>query len=38
VIGIVDELQLPIKFIGLGEDVEDFLPFSARQFVTAMTS
>jgi len=38
VIGIVDELQLPIKFIGLGEDVEDFLPFSARQFVTALTS
>ncbi|MDH7512665.1 MAG: signal recognition particle-docking protein FtsY [Clostridiales bacterium] len=38
VIGIVDELQLPVKFIGLGEDIEDFLPFSAHQFVTALTS
>ncbi len=38
VIGIVDELQLPVKFIGLGEEVDDLLPFSARQFVAALIS
>jgi fused signal recognition particle receptor len=29
VISIVDELELPIKFIGIGEGEEDILPFSA---------
>ncbi len=38
VVGIVDELKLPIKFIGLGEDVRDMLPFSPDQFVNALIS
>lgn len=36
VIAIVDELELPVKFIGVGEDVKDLIPFSARDFVTAL--
>jgi len=38
VISIVDELKLPIKFIGVGEDVQDLLPFSPAQFVNALIS
>lgn len=38
VISIVDELGLPIKFIGIGEDVEDIVAFSAPQFVDALIS
>jgi fused signal recognition particle receptor len=38
VISIVDELKLPIKFIGVGEDVQDMLPFSPAQFVNALIS
>jgi fused signal recognition particle receptor len=38
VISIVDELKLPIKFIGVGEDVQDILPFSPAQFVNALVS
>jgi len=38
VISIVDELKLPIKFIGVGEDAEDILPFSPPQFVNALLS
>ncbi|MGQ9672866.1 MAG: signal recognition particle-docking protein FtsY [Candidatus Aminicenantales bacterium] len=38
VIAIIDELELPVKFIGVGEDVKDLIPFSARDFVTALMS
>ena len=38
VVSIVDELNLPIKFIGIGEDARDVLPFSPRQFVNALIS
>jgi fused signal recognition particle receptor len=38
VISIVDELELPIKFVGVGEDLQDVLPFSPRQFVDALIS
>ncbi len=38
VISIVDELRLPIKFIGVGEDVQDLIPFSAAKFVNALIS
>jgi fused signal recognition particle receptor len=38
VVSIVDELKLPIKFIGIGESVEDMLPFSPPQFVNALIS
>lgn len=36
VVGIVDELKLPVKFIGVGEKVDDLQPFDAEQFVTAL--
>ncbi len=36
VVAIQRELQLPIKFVGLGEKLEDLQPFDAGQFVEAM--
>jgi fused signal recognition particle receptor len=36
VIGIVDEIGVPIRFLGLGERLEDFQPFSATDFVEAL--
>ncbi len=38
VLSIVDECGLPVKFIGIGEDKEDILPFSPEQFATALLS
>jgi fused signal recognition particle receptor len=38
VIGIADELGLPIKFIGVGEGVEDILEFDAGRFAEALLS
>lgn len=38
VISIVDELELPIKFIGIGEGEEDMLPFRAKEFTDALLS
>jgi fused signal recognition particle receptor len=38
VISIVDELKLPIKFIGIGEGEKDILPFRAEEFANALLS
>ncbi len=38
VISIIEELQLPIKFIGVGEKEEDIMPFSPKEFVKALLS
>jgi len=38
VISIVEELKLPVKFIGVGEDAQDILPFSPQDFVNALIS
>jgi len=38
VISIVEELQLPIKFIGIGEDEKDLLFFSPQEFAKALLS
>jgi len=38
VISIIEELQLPIKFIGIGEKEEDIMPFSPKEFVKALLS
>ncbi|MBQ7563513.1 MAG: signal recognition particle-docking protein FtsY [Lachnospiraceae bacterium] len=35
-IAIQNELSIPIKYIGVGEQVEDLQPFDARSFVSAM--
>ncbi len=36
VVAIQKELELPIKFVGLGEQADDLQPFDAHQFATAM--
>ena len=36
VIGIVDENQMPIKYIGVGEKIEDMEKFNADDFVNAL--
>jgi fused signal recognition particle receptor len=36
VVAIHDELKLPVKFVGLGEQPEDLQPFDARQFAQAL--
>lgn len=36
VIGITDQLKLPIRFIGIGEGVGDLRPFKAGEFVEAL--
>lgn len=33
---IADQMQLPIRFIGVGEQVDDLKPFDAKQFVKAL--
>ncbi len=38
VISIVDELRLPIKFIGIGETEKDLLHFSSQEFIKALLS
>ncbi len=38
VISIIEELRLPVKYIGVGEEAEDILPFSPRDFVHALIS
>ncbi len=38
VISIVDELKLPIKFIGIGENEKDMLCFSPQDFARALLS
>jgi len=37
-LSIVDELKLPIKFIGTGEGDSDILPFSPQEFADALIS
>ena len=36
VIAVADTLQIPVKFIGVGEKAEDLMPFEARAFVEAL--
>jgi len=36
VVAIQKELGLPIKFVGLGEQVDDLQPFDAKQFAAAL--
>jgi len=38
VVGIVEELGLPVKYIGIGETAQDLLPFSPQEFVDALIS
>ena len=36
VIAVADALQIPVKFIGVGEQADDLMPFNAREFVEAL--
>ena len=36
VIAISQELQVPVKFVGLGEDIKDLQPFDAKAYVEAL--
>lgn len=38
VLSIADELNLPIKFVGIGEKEDDYLLFSPQEFVEALIS
>ena len=36
VIAVADSLQIPVKYIGVGEQMDDLMPFDARSFVEAL--
>ena len=36
VIAVCDALQIPVKFVGVGEKADDLMPFEARGFVDAL--
>lgn len=36
VISLAHQLQLPVRFIGLGEGIEDLQPFDAKAFISAL--
>ena len=36
VIAVADNLQVPVKFVGVGEQAEDLMPFDAQDFVEAL--
>ena len=36
VISVADALQIPVKFVGVGEKAEDLMPFEAKEFVEAL--
>ncbi|KAK9103371.1 hypothetical protein Sjap_020625 [Stephania japonica] len=38
VVSVVDELGIPVKFVGVGEGLEDLQPFDAETFVDAIFS
>lgn len=38
VMGITSELDIPVKYIGVGEGIEDLQPFNAKDFVGALLS
>ena len=35
-IAVADTLQIPVKFIGVGEQADDLMPFEAKDFVDAL--
>ena len=36
VIAVADQLQVPVKFVGVGEQADDLMPFIAQDFVDAL--
>ena len=38
VVGIVDQFKVPVKFVGIGEGVDDLKIFDKREFVSSLFS
>ena len=38
VVGVVDQFHIPVKFIGIGEGIDDLKVFDKREFVNALFS
>jgi fused signal recognition particle receptor len=38
IVGIAERLKLPVRYVGLGENLEDLRPFDVREFVEALFS
>ncbi len=36
VIAVADALKIPVKYVGVGEGIDDLMPFQAREFVDAL--
>ncbi len=36
ILGICDELKVPVRYVGIGEKIADLRPFDARTFVDAL--
>ena len=36
VVAVANELQIPVKYIGIGEQIDDLMPFDAHDFVEAL--
>jgi len=36
ILAIADSLKLPVRWVGVGEDVDDLLPFEAEDFVDSL--
>lgn len=36
VVSVVDQLGIPVKFVGVGEGLEDLQPFDAENFVNSL--
>ena len=36
VISVADALQIPVKYVGVGEGIDDLMPFNAEEFVEAL--
>lgn len=36
VVAVADSLQIPVKYIGVGEQMDDLMPFDARAFIDAL--
>ena len=36
VFAIANECQLPVKYVGIGEGIDDLIPFDAKSFVEAL--
>jgi fused signal recognition particle receptor len=36
VVGIADKLKIPVRYVGLGEGLEDLREFDGAEFVTAL--